>query len=127
MKKLIPYIAAVAALSLSVFCMFQISDLKDDIRRMENNFRSELSVLESNYSNIIALTERRLEEHASILTRKEFTYGEMDLDKGNVELLAAIIPKDSGSTIATAPVGTGPFSFVSYQPQNSMEVVRFDG
>jgi peptide/nickel transport system substrate-binding protein len=24
-------------------------------------------------------------------------------------------------------VGTGPFSFVSYQPQNSMEVVRFDG
>lgn len=94
MKKLIPYIATVAALSLSVFCMFQISDLKDDIRRMENNFRSELSVLESNYSNIIALTERRLEEHASILTRKEFTYGEMDLDKGTVELLAAIIPKE---------------------------------
>ena len=42
-------------------------------------------------------------------------------------MTAAIIPKDSGSTIATAPVGTGPFSFVSYQPQNSMEVTRFDG
>lgn len=94
MKKLLPYIATVAALSLSVFCMFQISDLKDDIRRMENNFRSELSVLESNYSNIIALTEQRLEEHASILTRKEFIYGEMDLEKGIVELLTAITPKE---------------------------------
>jgi len=102
MKKLIPYIATVAALSLSVFCMFQISDLKDDIRRMENNFRSELSVLESNYSNIIALTERRLEEHASILTRKEFTYGGMDLDKGTVELLAAITPKEHQPNVTEA-------------------------
>ena len=42
-------------------------------------------------------------------------------------MTAAIIPKDSGSTQATAPVGTGPFSFVSYMPQNSMEVVRYEG
>ena len=42
-------------------------------------------------------------------------------------MTAAIIPKDSGDAMATAPVGTGPFSFVSYQPQNSMEVVRYDG
>lgn len=42
-------------------------------------------------------------------------------------MTAAIIPKDSGNTVATAPVGTGPFSFVSYQPQNSMEVTRFEG
>ena len=42
-------------------------------------------------------------------------------------MTAAIIPAGSGSTQATAPVGTGPFSFVSYTPQSSMEVVRFDG
>ena len=42
-------------------------------------------------------------------------------------MTAAIIPKGSGDAMATAPVGTGPFSFVSYQPQNSMEVVRYDG
>ena len=42
-------------------------------------------------------------------------------------MTAAIIPKDSGSTQATAPMGTGPFSFVSYMPQNTMEMVRFDG
>ena len=41
-------------------------------------------------------------------------------------MTAAIIPAGSGDTVATAPVGTGPFSFVSYAPQSSMEVVRFD-
>jgi len=42
-------------------------------------------------------------------------------------MTAAIIPKDSGNTQATAPVGTGPFAFVSYSPKNSMEMRRFDG
>ena len=42
-------------------------------------------------------------------------------------MTAAVIPKDSGSTQATAPVGTGPFSFVSYMPQNSMEMKRYEG
>ena len=42
-------------------------------------------------------------------------------------MTAAIIPAGSGETMSTAPVGTGPFSFVAYTPQNSMEMVRFDG
>lgn len=42
-------------------------------------------------------------------------------------MTAAIIPKDSGNTQATSPVGTGPFEFVSYTPQSSMTIKRFDG
>ncbi len=41
-------------------------------------------------------------------------------------MTAAIIPAGSGSTQATAPVGTGPFQFVSYTPQSSMEMSRFE-
>ena len=40
-------------------------------------------------------------------------------------MTAAIIPAGSGSTQSTAPVGTGPFSFVSYTPQNSREMKKF--
>ena len=39
---------------------------------------------------------------------------------------ASIIPKDSGSQMATDPVGTGPFQFVSYTPQESLVVKRFE-
>ena len=42
-------------------------------------------------------------------------------------MTAAIIPAGSGQTQASNPVGTGPFRFVSYTPQSSMEMERFDG
>ena len=42
-------------------------------------------------------------------------------------MTAAIIPAGSGATIATDPVGTGPFSYVSYTPQQSMVMKKFDG
>ena len=41
-------------------------------------------------------------------------------------MTAAIIPAGSGQTQATAPVGTGPFRFVSYTPQNAMVMERND-
>ncbi len=41
-------------------------------------------------------------------------------------MTAQIIPAGSGSTQATNPVGTGPFRFVSYTPQSSLVVERFD-
>lgn len=42
-------------------------------------------------------------------------------------MTAAIIPAGSGGTVATAPVGTGPFRFISYTPQDSMVMERFEG
>ena len=41
-------------------------------------------------------------------------------------MTAAIIPANTGDSQATAPVGTGPFKFVSYSPQSSMVMVRFE-
>ena len=42
-------------------------------------------------------------------------------------MTAAIIPKDSGSTIATDLIGTGPFRFVSYTPQDNLVMEKYDG
>ncbi|MDD6160279.1 MAG: ABC transporter substrate-binding protein [Oscillospiraceae bacterium] len=41
-------------------------------------------------------------------------------------MTAAIIPAGSGDAQASSPVGTGPFKFVSYVPQVSMEMERFE-
>ena len=55
----------------------------------------------------------------------------LTLKEPNLEFInsmtAAIIPAGSSATIATAPVGTGPFAFVSYTPQQSMVMKKFDG
>lgn len=42
-------------------------------------------------------------------------------------LTAAIIPAGSGDTIAQNPVGTGPFQFVSYTPQDSLVMENYAG
>ena len=42
-------------------------------------------------------------------------------------LTSPVIPKDSGPTITQTMVGTGPFRFVSYTPQDSLVMERYDG
>ncbi len=53
----------------------------------------------------------------------------IELSEPSMEFLysmtAAIIPNNSGDTIASNPIGTGPFCFVSYSPQESMTMDRF--
>ena len=55
----------------------------------------------------------------------------IELKEPSLEFLnsmtAAIIPENSGDTQSTNPVGTGPFKFVSYAPQESMVMEKFDG
>ena len=41
-------------------------------------------------------------------------------------MTAAIIPEGSGATITEDPVGTGPFKFVSYTPQQSLVAEKFN-
>ena len=40
---------------------------------------------------------------------------------------ASIIPADSGPAITENPVGTGPFKFVSYSPQDNFVMEKYDG
>ncbi len=42
-------------------------------------------------------------------------------------LTSPVIPKDSGPTITQTMTGTGPFRFVSYTPQDSLVMERYDG
>ena len=53
---------------------------------------------------------------------------QVTVGSANTELIysfvAAIIPKGSGEEAAAAPVGTGPFSYVSYKPQEGIVVAK---
>ena len=55
----------------------------------------------------------------------------VELKEPSLEFLnsmtAAIIPNGSGDKINADPVGTGPFKFISYAPQESMVVEKFSG
>jgi peptide/nickel transport system substrate-binding protein len=56
---------------------------------------------------------------------------EVDLKEPDSDFLAymtcAITPKANAANEETAPIGTGPYSFVSWTPQDSIVLKRFDG
>ncbi|MGN1145503.1 MAG: ABC transporter substrate-binding protein, partial [Acetatifactor sp.] len=53
---------------------------------------------------------------------------QVTVDSANTELIysftAAIIPAGSGETAEGTPIGTGPFSFVSYKPQEGIVLAK---
>lgn len=53
---------------------------------------------------------------------------QVTVGSANTELIysfvAAIIPKGSGEEASAAPIGTGPFSFVSYKPQEGIVLAK---
>ena len=55
---------------------------------------------------------------------------EVSMAKANSEMIysfnSAIIPKDSASKLGAQPVGTGPFKFVSYTPQEGIVLAKND-
>ncbi len=55
---------------------------------------------------------------------------QVTVENANTELIysfvAAIIPAGSGEAEGADPIGTGPFSYVSYSPQEGIKVKKFD-
>lgn len=64
------------------------------------------------------------------ITAPDDSHVVVTLAEANLEFInsmaAYIIPKGSGETITSQPIGTGPFKFVSYTPQDNLVMERFD-
>ena len=64
------------------------------------------------------------------ITATDDTHVTVTLKEPNLEFIfsmtAAIIPAGYGDESSTAPIGTGPFKFVSYTPQDSFVMEKFD-
>lgn len=57
----------------------------------------------------------------------KFTYAATYPTKREDLVYLYLIPKEAMETVATNPVGCGPFSFVSYAPGDKLEMSRFEG
>ncbi len=69
--------------------------------------------------------------NVSVITSPDPSHVVVTLAEPSLEFIysmtAPIIPKDSGPDIASTMVGTGPFCFVSYAPQDSLVMEKYDG
>lgn len=94
-----------------------VDDVKYSIDRCAGLLEGETKALESAFSII---------DSVNIIDEKTI---EVKLSEPNSELIAfftaAIIPKDSAENDSIC--GTGPFKFVSYSPQESFVIEKYDG
>ena len=69
--------------------------------------------------------------NVSSIKATDDSHVEVTLKEPSLEFIysmtAAIIPEGSGATIGTDLIGTGPFQFVSYAPQDELVMERYDG
>lgn len=94
MKKNTPTIISAAACVLVVVCLFQISDLKQQISSLQHDVSTQTSNINNNVNSIYSNIDSKLEQQASILAAEAWEYGDADYDAKTVELLCTVTPKE---------------------------------
>ena len=94
MKQNLKNILLVINTILLVVCLVQINDLKTQISNMKSNAGSQLSSILTNINNSYAYIEDTLEKEASIISKAEWEFGNIDIKAGTVEVKAYVIPKE---------------------------------
>lgn len=94
MKERLKNILLVINTILLAVCLLQIKDLKTDLSNMKSNTSSQLSSILTNINNSYAYIEETLEKEASIVSKAEWEFGNIDVREGTVEVRAYVIPKE---------------------------------
>ena len=94
MKQNLKNVLLVINAILLVVCLVQINDLKTELSNMKSNTSSQLSSILTNINNSYAYIEETLEKEASIISKAEWEFGNIDIKAGTVEVKAYVIPKE---------------------------------
>ena len=94
MKKHIPTAIAIVACILVVTSLFQISELKRQLRNTEDNMVNQLLRLDNSIGNIYSNIDSMLNEQAKLIASSNWDFGDIDIDAKLVSLRCTVSPKE---------------------------------
>ena len=94
MKQNLKNILLIINTILLVVCLVQLADLRTQFQNMQSNTGNQISNILTNLNSSYSYIEETLEEQASIISKSEFEFGEIDIKAGTVEVNAYVIPKE---------------------------------
>lgn len=94
MKQNLKNVLLVINTILLVVCLVQMNDLKMELQNMKSNTGSQLSSILTNINNSYSYIEETLAKEASIVSKAEWEFGNIDVKAGTVEIKAYVIPKE---------------------------------
>lgn len=93
MKKNLSTIIAAISCGITIVCLMQIADLRNQIRSLESDLSFRLSTVQDSVSRISSNISYELEQQQNLLSTKEYTLGEPDFAAKTVTLSCSITPK----------------------------------
>ena len=79
---------------LLVVCLMQINDLKMELQNLRSNTGNQISNILTNLNNSYSYIEETLAKEASIVSKAEWEFGNIDIKASTVEVKAYVIPKE---------------------------------
>ncbi|MBQ9932787.1 MAG: hypothetical protein IJO69_03010 [Ruminiclostridium sp.] len=111
MKKHFPLILSAIACVLAIFCLMQISDLKNQVNQLQNQLNNQDTQFREQMGAFTSQVESALEAEASILSSYDWTWGNLDQETLTAPLLFTAAPKEHtpGVTAANAIINGSPY------------------
>ena len=94
MKKYISSGIAVTACVLVGVCLFQISNLRQQIRSLEGNLNVQISGVHNSITGIYANIDNMLSEQENLLISSTWAVGEFDIKSKSAVLQCTVVPKE---------------------------------
>ncbi len=112
MKKRFPTILSAIACVLAIFCLMQISDLKNQVNQLQNQLNNQDAQFRSQMDAFRSQVEAALEAEASILSSYDWSWGSLDQKTMTAPLTFTATPKEHtpGVTTAAAIINNSPHS-----------------
>ncbi len=87
--------------------LFQIGNFKIEVRNKYSQLSNSVSTVRSEMSNITSNVSRTLEQEASIIAKKDFSFGDADMETLSVVLNVYVTPKEYSDTKTTGTLYIG--------------------
>lgn len=94
MKKHLPSTLAAISCLLVVVCLFQISELKQQVNHLQGNLSNQISSVNSSVSGIYSNVSAILDEQSSLLSAGSWEFGKANMNALTVEVICSVTPKE---------------------------------
>lgn len=130
MNKNFSKIISVVVSVLLIFCLVEITALKDEISRLRSSLDFEMNQVNNTVYNLYSEVQQMLAEEENQLTTADYHYGNIDIDSKTAELICTIVPKTYTPGITQVSLSGNnrewPLSYENNQYTAVIELPLFD-
>lgn len=102
MKKYIPITALMISCLLTIICLYQISNLRNEISVLQSAVNNNLNDVSMSLRNIYSNIDNKLEKQANILSYSDYAYKDVNISDKTATVEYSVIPKEYMPDVTSA-------------------------